>query len=225
MNPTALDLPVGDIRLKGNITIPEQSKGLVIFSNGSGSSRLSPKNNFLSQQLLKHGLSTLLFDILTPDESKVYNRRFDIDLLTRRLIEVTRFTMKRFGNSDHNRNIGYFSAGTGTASAIKVAEILGIESIRVIVSRGGRPDLAGHSLSKIRCPVLLIAGGHDANIIQLNEMALNEIQAEKQLDIIPGATHLFGGPGKLFQVSRLANKWFEKYIAGNKTNTNLENLQ
>lgn len=198
------------IQLKGNLSIPENSKGLIIFSHGSGSSRMSPRNRLVAGTLQQKGFATLLFDLLTAEEDQDYQKRFDINLLTGRLISVSRWISNKPGYK--NWKLGYFGASTGTASALKAAAMLGPEQIRAVVSRGGRPDLAGESLTNVECPVLLLVGGLDDQVIKLNEDAFQKLKGPKKLEIIPGATHLFEETGKLELVTMHASEWFLKYL-------------
>lgn len=197
------------VTLKGDLYIPDPAIGLVIFSHGSGSSRLSPRNKFVAQLLQKEGLATLLFDLLTPEEDRDYQKRFDIELLTNRLVAVTDWVMHNSQTS--HLKMGYFGASTGAASALKAAAALGT-SIGAVVSRGGRPDLAMGRLSQVVSPTLLLVGGRDIAVIELNEKAYLQISCEKELTIIPGASHLFEEPGKLAEVARLAGEWFNKWL-------------
>ena len=182
---------------------------MVIFAHGSGSSRLSPRNRFVAGVLQKAGMGTLLFDLLTAKEDEVYENRFDIPLLTGRLKAATLWAN---GHPETAKlKIGYFGASTGTAVALVAAADFG-EEIKAIVSRGGRPDLAKDALGKVIAPALLIVGGEDHVVMELNKKAYEIIRAEKQLKIIPGATHLFEEPGALEEVARLAAEWFRKYF-------------
>lgn len=197
------------VKLEGILTIPKDSLSLVIFAHGSGSSRLSPRNRFVAGILQKAGMGTLLFDLLTAKEDEIYENRFDIPLLTGRLKAATLWVK---GQSETVKlKIGYFGASTGTAVALVAAADFGKE-IKAIVSRGGRPDLAGNALGKVSAPTLLIVGGEDRIVIELNKTAFDMIKAEKQLKIIPGATHLFEEPGTLEEAARLASEWFKKYF-------------
>ena len=197
------------VKLDGILTIPKDSQGLVIFAHGSGSSRLSPRNTLVAGVLQKAGLGTLLFDLLTAKEDEVYENRFDIPLLTGRLKAATQWVK---GQADAaNLKIGYFGASTGTAVALVAAADFGHE-ISAVVSRGGRPDLAEDALRKVMAPTLLIIGGDDHVVIGLNKMAYDLIKAERRMEIIPGATHLFGEPGTLEKVAQLAAGWFRKYL-------------
>ena len=197
------------VELDGILRIPKNSPAMVVFAHGSGSSRLSPRNRFVARVLQKAGMGTLLFDLLTAQEDEVYENRFDIPLLTRRLKAATQWIK---GQSETAKlKLGYFGASTGTAVALVAAADFG-RQIKAIVSRGGRPDLAGNALEKVIAPVLLIVGGEDRIVIELNKAAFDMIKAEKQLKIIPGATHLFEEPGKLDEAARLAAEWFKKYL-------------
>lgn len=202
------------IVLEGILTIPKNAKGVVVFAHGSGSSKLSPRNTFVAQVLQKAGFATLLFDLLTEEEDKIYENRFNISLLTDRLKVVTNWLKKQAQTKD--LSIGYFGASTGSASAIKAAADLK-ETIKAVVSRGGRPDLAEKTLEKIKSPTLLIVGGDDNTVLKLNRESLKLIKAEKKLEIIPGATHLFEEPGTLEKVAWLAANWFTRYLTNNSS--------
>lgn len=198
------------VQLKGSLSIPDDSKGLIIFSHGSGSSRMSPRNRLVAKTLQDKGFATLLFDLLTAEEDLDYQKRFDINLLTQRLISVTEWLKNK--NDFKHWNLGYFGSSTGAASALKAAAKLGPGTIQAVVSRGGRPDLAEDALETVRCPVLLLVGGLDDQVIELNEGALNKISGPKRLEIIPGASHLFEESGKLELVTNYAAEWFLKYL-------------
>ncbi len=204
----------GSTALAGHLVIPDQAEGIVLFAHGSGSSRHSPRNRYVAQVLHETGLATLLFDLLTPAEEEVDLRtrhlRFDIGLLATRLAGATDWVCQS-GNTE-GLNIGYFGASTGAAAAL-VAATERPEAIQAIVSRGGRPDLAGAALSRVQAPTLLIVGGRDDSVIPLNQMALEQLQVEKRLVIVPHATHLFEEPGALEQVARLAGQWLHDYLA------------
>lgn len=205
---TSVSIPVENAILEGELFIPVHSKGIIIFSHGSGSSRFSPRNQMVARYLQKLNFGTLLFDLLTQYEDKNYQNRFNIELLTKRLIEVTLWLEK---NPDAEGNhLGYFGASTGAASAIKGAAKL--PEISAVVSRGGRPDLAIHDLQFVNAPTLLIVGGLDTDVIALNRLAFDEMQCEKQIEIVKGATHLFEEKGTMEEVCRLAGTWFEKYL-------------
>lgn len=206
-----LKIKTDHVTLEGELAFPEKTRGLVIFSHGSGSSRLSPRNNFVAKRLRENGLATFLFDLLTEEEDRLYHIRFDIQLLSRRLAEVTRYLVTL--PSLQHLPLGYFGASTGAASAIVAASVLP-EHIKAIVSRGGRPDLASDYLELVKAPTLLIVGGHDQQVIALNSEALLKIHAEKSIQILEGATHLFEEPGMLEEVARLSANWFRKYLTG-----------
>lgn len=200
------------IFLEGNLTIlaPKKKTRLVIFAHGSGSSRLSPRNTYVAEILQRGGIGTLLFDLLTEREDENYETRFDIDLLTKRLEIATSWVKQNLGES---LSIGYFGASTGAAAALKAAAHLGKKEISAVVSRGGRPDLAFGDLAKVSVPTLLIVGGNDKEVLELNRSALAVIGSEKkELVTIPGATHLFEEPGALDQVAKLATSWFEAHL-------------
>ena len=198
------------VTLEGELALPEESRGLVIFSHGSSSSRLSPRNNFVAKFLRENGIATFLFDLLTADEDRLYHFRFDIQRLSRRLTEVTRYLLRH--PAVQNLAVGYFGASTGAASAIVAASNLP-NDVKAVVSRGGRPDLAADYLKLLKAPTLLIVGGHDTEVITLNREAFQKIHAEKSLQILEGATHLFEEPGMLAEVARLSSNWFKKYLS------------
>ena len=201
----SVKIEIDSIALKGILNLPKNAKSVVIFAHGSGSSRFSPRNNFVARILQKAGLGTLLFDLLTEEEDSVYETRFNIGLLAERLVAATKWFMK-----EHKTfKIGYFGASTGAAAALQAAAEI---RINAIVSRGGRPDLA-KNLDKVKAPTLLIVGGYDDVVIELNKKAHEKIKAKKKLVIVPEATHLFEEPGKLEEVSRLAKEWFVKYLS------------
>jgi len=204
-----IEIAADSVKLKGNLAIIENAKGIVLFSHGSGSSRFSPRNNFVAQYLQKRGFATLLFDLLTSEEDKVYDNRFDIDLLTERLVEVTKWIQK-FPQTKALK-IGYFGASTGAASALKAAAVIG-SSIKAVVSRGGRPDMAVGALEKVKSPTLLIVGDKDKPVIQLNDNAYQKLACIKRMELVIDATHLFPEEGKLEEVAVLAGDWFEKYV-------------
>ena len=199
--------------LKGNLSIPENATGMVIFSHGSGSSRLSPRNDYVAKILNEKGLGTLLFDLLTEDEDRIYENRFNIDLINIRLIDVTQWVQDHEDSKD--LVIGYFGASTGAASALRAAAFYK-NDIGAVVSRGGRPDLAMQELNKVIAPTLLIVGGWDHQVIQLNEKAYQELKCHRKLEIVPEASHLFEEPGKLEQVADIAAAWFNKWLQRDK---------
>ena len=208
-----LQIPAGEVTLAGNLEIPKNARGLVLFAHGSGSSRRSPRNQAVAEVLRDAGLATLLFDLLTPEEevedAYTGHLRFDIGLLSRRLALVT----KEIADDPYSRNlgIGYFGASTGGAAALRAAAALGT-TIGAVVSRGGRPDLAGEALTYVKAPTLLIVGERDEEVLRLNEGAYEKLQCEKSLAIVPRATHLFQEPGTLEEVARLAAEWFRKHL-------------
>jgi dienelactone hydrolase len=214
MDYKEVNIPIADITLKGRLRMAQDQKGLVIFSHGSGSSRMSSRNNYVANLLLIEGFSSLLFDLLTQTEDTVYENRFNIDLLAERLVVVTQWICKQ--NEMKNVPIGFFGASTGAASALKAAPFLDTK-IKAIVSRGGRPDLAASVLDKIKIPTLLIVGGDDGVVIELNKKAYAKLSGIKKIEIVEGATHLFSEPGKLEIVAKLTCNWFINYLK-NKSN-------
>lgn len=195
-------IPVDSINLEGNLNIPEGARGIVIFVHGSGSSRHSPRNQYVADELRRAGLGTLLFDLLTIEEERIdmmtRHLRFDIELLSKRLIDVTGWVLNR--PETRGLNIGYFGASTGAAAALIAAKEYAT-AVKAVVSRGGRPDLAESALIHVKAPTLLIVGGKDIQVIDLNKWALERIVAlDKELKIVPGATHLFEEPGALEEV-------------------------
>ncbi len=202
-------IPADGVSLEGSLRIPEGAAGIVIFAHGSGSSRLSPRNNYVAERLRERGLATLLFDLLTPEEDRHEAMRFDIGLLTQRLLAATRWVQGHPPTS--GLAPGYFGASTGAAAALWAAAELG-EAIKAVVSRGGRPDLAWEALDRVRSPTLLIVGGLDALVLELNRRAFERLTCEKALEIVPGAGHLFEEPGALDEVARLAGDWFTRYL-------------
>jgi putative phosphoribosyl transferase len=204
-----IHIPVEGVSLTGDLIIPDKAAGLVIFSHGSGSSRLSSRNRFVAQFLQEQGFATLLFDLLTPQEDLNYDTRFDIPLLTDRLVQTTKWVQESAFTK--NYAIGYFGASTGAASALGAAAILG-DKIKAVISRGGRPDLAAAVLHKVKAPTLLIIGSRDEPVIDMNQEAFDLMTGTKQMEIVEGATHLFEEPGTLEKVSELAAGWFKKYL-------------
>ncbi|MBS0656457.1 MAG: dienelactone hydrolase family protein [Verrucomicrobia bacterium] len=199
--------------LRGLLSVPLEAKGIVLFAHGSGSGRLSPRNQFVAKKLQQKKLATLLMDLLTEQEEAIDERtrwyRFDIDLLAERLVAVTEWVAAH--EATKQLKIGYFGASTGAAAALKAAATLG-DQIKAIVSRGGRPDLAEKVLSTVLAPTLLIVGECDPVVIELNKKAYDLLQVEKKLEIIPKATHLFEEPGTLEEVARIASLWFERLL-------------
>jgi dienelactone hydrolase len=203
-----VDIPVGKVILKGELTIPFTAKAIVVFSHGSGSSRFSKRNQMVAHYLQSKNFGTLLFDLLTEEEDKHYQFRFDIELLTKRLAGATEW-LERLPAAKDSR-IGFFGASTGAASALKAAAYL--PNIGAVVSRGGRPDLVMDNLPDVEAPTLLIVGSLDYEVLKLNLEAYQQLECEKKLDVIEGATHLFDEPGMLEKVCEIAFAWFEKYL-------------
>lgn len=205
-------IPADRVHVEGMLELPPDATGLVLFAHGSGSSRHSPRNNFVAERLRERGLGTLLMDLLSPAEDRDRARRFDIALLSDRLVTATRWVWQQ----DHTRNlpIGYFGASTGAAAALEAAAVLG-DAIGAVVSRGGRPDLASdRTLATVTAPTLLLVGGHDDVVLDLNRQAYERLTCAKDLVVVPGATHLFEEPGTLEQVADLAGGWFVEHLAG-----------
>lgn len=209
MKSLEIDIPLSNVVLKGNLVIPENAIGIVIFSHGSGSGRLSPRNRMVAELLQKKNIGTFLFDLLTEQEDSVYENRFNIDLLVSRLIQVTEWLIEY--KSTKNLPKGYFGASTGAASALRAAAYFG-NTIKAVVSRGGRPDLAFGALHLVTAPTLLVVGQLDVPVIIMNKQAYDELESVKVMTIIPGATHLFEEPGKLKEVAELAIDWYQKYL-------------
>lgn len=204
-------IPAGRIHMEGVLEQPALASGVVVFAHGSGSSRHSPRNNFVAEALRRAGLATLLIDLLTPEEDQRYERRFDIDLLTARLDAAVRHIEAH--PSMARSSIGLFGASTGAAAALDLAATRA-DRIGAVVSRGGRPDLArAESLDRVLAPTLLIVGGADVGVIELNERAFERLRCIKELHIVPGATHLFEEPGALARVAELAAGWFVRHLA------------
>jgi len=206
-----ISIPAGPVRLEGALELPARAGGVVVFSHGSGSGRHSPRNRFVAAELRKAGLATLLLDLLTAREEREQDLRFDIPLLTERLGAAVRFLRER--EDTRALPAGLFGASTGAASALRVAAAMP-EAVGAVVSRGGRPDLAGRAaLERVRAPTLLIVGGDDFGVIELNEQAGESLAAcEHELVLVPGATHLFEEPGTLEEVARLAAGWFARHL-------------
>src|SRR6266480_2102197 len=201
----------GKVILQGDLSIPTGAEGVVLFAHGSGSSRHSPRNQFVARTIREAGVGTLLFDLLTKEEEAidVHTRhlRFDIGLLAERLIDAT-YWLK--GDLSH-LGVGFFGSSTGGGAALVAAAELG-ESVGAVVSRGGRPDLAGDALPQVKCPTLLVVGGLDYPVIEMNQEAFARLRCERELKIVPGATHLFEEPGTLEEVARLAADWFQRHL-------------
>jgi dienelactone hydrolase len=199
--------------LSGNLNIPNDASAIVLFAHGSGSSRHSPRNQFVARTLNEAGLATLLFDLLTHEEEAIdvqtRELRFNINLLAERLVHATKWTKQQPQTRD--LRIGYFGSSTGGAAAL-VAAVDVAQDVGAVVSRGGRPDLGGEALPKVQAPTLLIVGGNDDIVIELNEQARDKMRCEVKLEIVPGATHLFEEPGTLEKVAQLASDWFVAHL-------------
>lgn len=206
-----IDILIDEITVTGDLHVPKLAKGIIVFAHGSGSSRHSARNKHVAGILHEAGFATLLFDLLTTQEDQDPAARFDIALLTDRLIKVTDWLKSDPEWAD--LVVGYFGASTGAAATLRAAATLGNEIVRAVVSRGGRPDMAGRSfLAQVKTPTLLIVGGLDEEVIQMNEEAYAILPGEKQIQIIPGASHLFEEPGKLEEVATLAAEWFDRHV-------------
>src|SRR5881392_3637351 len=207
-----VQIQAGRAILSGTLHLPTSAGALVLFAHGSGSSRHSPRNQFVARTLNRADLGTFLFDLLTPEEEAVdvhtREHRFNINLLAERLVHATKWARQQKETCD--LAIGYFGSSTGAAAALVAAAQLR-EDVRAVVSRGGRPDLAGDALPKVQAPTLLIVGGNDDTVIELNEMARDRMSCEVKLEIVPGATHLFEESGALEKVAKLAADWFVDY--------------
>jgi putative phosphoribosyl transferase len=213
MEEREVRVSAGPVELEGILDIPEGAQGIVLFAHGSGSGRHSPRNRYVAEVLRKAGLATLLVDLLTPEEEEVDLRtrhlRFDIGLLADRLSGATDWLAQHPNTQD--LPVGYFGASTGAGAAL-VAAAEHPEAAGAVVSRGGRPDLAGALLSRVAAPTLLIVGGEDEPVIGMNREALAQLRSEKEIEVLPGATHLFEEPGKLEEVARLATDWFRRHL-------------
>lgn len=208
-----VDIQAGPVTLEGNLTIPAGARGIVLFAHGSGSGRFSPRNQQVAREFEKEGLATLLMDLLTEEEEAVdmftLHYRFDIELLADRLAGTTYWINKN--PSTQSLRIGYFGASTGAAAAL-LASARHPDLVRAVVSRGGRPDMAGPALYKVQAPTLLIVGEKDEPVIKLNRQAYTQLHTEKALEIVPNASHLFEEPGTLDVVAHLASDWFKRYL-------------
>jgi putative phosphoribosyl transferase len=206
-------IAAGNVQLAGDLTVPQEATAIVLFAHGSGSSRHSQRNQYVARQLADAGLATLLFDLLTAaeeDEDRWTGKfRFDVLLLAHRLSLATKYV--RDEPETQELRVGYFGASTGAAAALIAAAALS-EIVGAVVSRGGRPDLAADALTEVTAPTLLIVGGDDREVLQLNREAYAQLRCEKRLEIIPGATHLFEEPGALEAVARLASAWFQRFL-------------
>jgi putative phosphoribosyl transferase len=212
---TEISIEAGAVTLDGTLAVPDKTMAIVLFAHGSGSSRQSPRNRYVAQVLQSQGIGTLLFDLLTREEETIDEMsgelRFNIRFLATRLTDVTRWLIEL--PDLQGFRAGYFGASTGAAAALVAASKLP-DAIGAVVSRGGRPDLAGNSLDSVQAPTLLIVGGEDKPVIAMNQEALAKLRCEKRLVIVPGATHLFEESGTLEEVSRLAAEWFNQHLTG-----------
>jgi putative phosphoribosyl transferase len=206
-------IPVGKAVVYGNLTVPQGAKGIVLFAHGSGSSRFSRRNTQVAREINAAGIATFLIDLLTKEEEAVDEFtgefRFNIDLLAQRLVQATEWMKKN--PYTKSLAIGYFGASTGAAAAL-IATAKLPEQVKAVVSRGGRPDLAGEHLPNVKAPTLFIVGGDDTEVLKLNKQASQQMTAERKTVVVPGATHLFEEPGKLDEVARLAINWFSKHL-------------
>ena len=210
-------IPAGQLKLEGILEVPDGAPGIVLFAHGSGSSRHSPRNVYVARVLREGGIGTLLFDLLTEQEAEDRENVFDIEFLARRLIAATDWVKQL--DSSKGLSIGYFGASTGAAAALVAAA--DDQAIGAVVWRGGRPDLAGAALPMVKAPTLLIVGGDDTGVIELNQEAYDRLICKKELKIVPGATHLFEEPGTLEEVARLARDWFKQHLRGSRTEKRL----
>ena len=204
-----VEISIGDMRFPGTVGIPLGARGLVLFAHGSGSSRLSPRNVFVARGLHEAGLATLLFDLLTEREDRVYETRFDIKLLTERMTGAAEWALAE--PLTRELRLGFFGASTGAAAALRAAAKLGPD-VFAVVSRGGRPDMTGSVIADVRSPTLLIVGERDTTVLGMNRRAYAQLRVEKELAVVPGATHLFEEPGALEEVTRLAADWFVRHL-------------
>lgn len=212
-SPRAVRIPAGNVTLDGEIHVPPAAEGVVLFAHGSGSSRRSPRNKFVAQQLRKAGLGTVLFDLLTAEEERADaargHLRFNIGLLTQRLVCAAHWVAGE--DEARHQRLGFFGSSTGGGAALVAAADLG-KAIGAVVSRGGRPDLAGGALRRVKCPTLLIVGERDEEVLELNEEAYGLLACEKELRVVRGATHLFEEEGALDEVARMAGDWFLEHL-------------
>jgi dienelactone hydrolase len=207
---STVHIPADTVKLDGELILPPSAKGVVLFAHGSGSSRFSPRNTYVAEVLQQQGIGTLLFDLLTREEDQNYETRFDIALLTRRLLAATAWLQTNL--QTQTLKLGYFGASTGAAAALQAAAEMQ-HKIAAVVSRGGRPDLAGEfALSRVTAPTLLLVGNEDYGVIELNQQAYALLNCEKKLTLIAGATHLFEEPGTLQQAARGAAEWFAQHM-------------
>lgn len=204
-----VEIPAGETRLPGELVVPEGASGLVVFAHGSGSSRFSPRNNFVAERLRARGLGTLLFDLLTEDEDRDYGTRFDVDLLVERLLAATDWLREREETAD--LRLGYFGSSTGAAAALRGAAAR--DDVSAVVSRGGRVDLAHDAVPDVAAPTLFLVGSKDEAVLALNRREYDRLTCEKELTVVEGASHLFEEPGKLELVADAAADWFADHLA------------
>ncbi|MDG5776540.1 alpha/beta family hydrolase [Haloarculaceae archaeon H-GB2-1] len=204
-----VSIPADGVELEGSLTVPDGAPGLVVFAHGSGSSRKSPRNNYVADVIHQRGLGTLLFDLLTEREDQIRENRFDIDLLTDRLVAVTAWLRSRADTAD--LHLGYFGSSTGAASALRAAARR--TDVDAVVSRGGRVDLARNALDQVRSPTLFVVGGADTEVLELNRDALARLSCEKDLHVVEGAGHLFDAEHELQEVADVAADWFADHLA------------
>ena len=216
---SAVRIKAGLVELEGELALPDSPMGMVVFAHGSGSSRHSPRNRYVAHALQEGGLGTLLIDLLTPAEEQIDSRtaelRFNVELLAARVIAAVDWAESH--PALQGLNVGLFGASTGAAAAL-VAAAARPAQVSAVVSRGGRPDLAGTALAQVRAATLLIVGGSDPTVLELNREALRQLRGEKEMKVVPGATHLFEEPGALEEVSRLAQEWFQRHLGRQNTN-------
>lgn len=209
MKSEEINIRLSSVSLKGELVLPENAIGIVVFSHGNGSNRFSPRNKMVAELIQQHGIGTLSIDLLTEEEDRIYENRFNIDLLVSRLIDATEWLMQN--KETKKLSVAYFGASTGAASAFRAAAYFG-KNIKALVSRGGRPDLALNALPMITAPTLLIVGQLDVPVIKMNKLAFDELKSIKEMKIIPGATHLFEEPGKLVEAADMAISWYKEYL-------------
>ncbi|USZ72221.1 dienelactone hydrolase family protein [Natronosalvus halobius] len=207
---STVTITVGGVELEGELLVPDGATGIVLFAHGSGSSRHSPRNNFVAERVRDRGVATLLFDLLTEAEDRTYETRFDISLLTDRLVGATRWVQNR--DDVGAFRIGYFGSSTGSAAALRAAARPETE-VSAVVSRGGRVDMAEEALEQVSAPTLFIVGGNDHPVLEWNREAYDRLSSEKSLEVIEGASHLFEEPGALESVADRAGEWFERNLA------------
>ncbi|MGR6088546.1 MAG: dienelactone hydrolase family protein [Arcticibacter sp.] len=213
IDQSTISIQSGNVYITGELVVPANQQGLVVFSHGSGSSRFSKRNRFVAEALQRKGFATFLVDLLTVEEDYLEQNRFDISLLTVRLLDVVRYFSKKHDMAFER--IGLFGASTGAASALRAAAILG-KHVFAVVGRGGRPDLAWDSLELVECPTMMIVGGADTQVLELNKRALMLLHCQKELYTVPGATHLFEEPGALEEVARVSSEWFSEHVHSQK---------